>query len=75
MTLYVLLGTKPKDKPFRGWQEAVVTRVISIGGWVNMKLAGITTFENPKVKIDYSEYLGPDWEMKFEGYGSVISNH
>jgi len=25
--------------------------------------------------MDYSEYLGPDWEMTYEGYGTVISNH
>lgn len=46
-----------------------------VGGRVNMYVVGILYFETPKVEVDYSEYLGPDWKMTFEGYGSVISNH
>ena len=39
-----------------------------------MKASGCTVYFDQK-KVDYSEYLGPDWECTFEGYGTVISNH
>ena len=29
----------------------------------------------PKIEVDYSKYLGEDWEMTYENPGSVVSNH
>ena len=29
----------------------------------------------PKKKVDYSRYLGPEWKPNYERPGTVISNH
>jgi hypothetical protein len=38
-------------------------------------LAGYTRWRCDDKMVDYSEYLGPDWEPKFTGAASIIPNH
>ena len=38
-------------------------------------MAGYTSMESQEIFVDYSLYLGPDWEPEYEGASTLISKH
>ena len=38
-------------------------------------LAGYTRWTCEDKEVDYSEFLGPEWEPKYSGAASIIPNH
>ena len=46
-------------------------------GRVGMAMFGCPwgSINEKKIKVDYSEYLGPDWKPSFKNAGTIISNH
>jgi len=38
-------------------------------------LAGVVKIKFNRKAMDYSKWLGPDWEMTYEGAGLQVSNH
>ena len=37
--------------------------------------AGLVKINVERPKIDYSYYLGPDWEPTYEGESTLVNNH
>eukprot|EP00356_Strombidium_inclinatum_P008205 CAMPEP_0170491306 /NCGR_PEP_ID=MMETSP0208-20121228/10760_1 /TAXON_ID=197538 /ORGANISM="Strombidium inclinatum, Strain S3" /LENGTH=326 /DNA_ID=CAMNT_0010766859 /DNA_START=84 /DNA_END=1064 /DNA_ORIENTATION=+ len=65
----------PADQPYSGWSKKLVSKLSSftITSFVSMKGPGSVNVKT--MKVDYSKYLGPDWEMDFDSPGTVVSNH
>ena len=42
---------------------------------LGLKLAGYTSIETKETHVDYTPYLGPEWEPEFSGASTLISNH
>ena len=43
--------------------------------WMDEDNSGTIDIEEIRKEVDYSEYLGPDWKMTYEGHSCVICNH
>lgn len=78
LTIKFLLNFKPVDKPFTGKMLELIRIVISIGGWISMRILGVTSCEVINKEVDYTEYLGPDYKSSLKTLknpGCVVSNH
>lgn len=43
-------------------------------GFMNLYVAGFSR-NVKRIKVDYSEYLGPDWKLTYDNHCSMIFNH
>ena len=50
-------------------------RSVQFSSYIGLKLAGYTYVESEECKVDYKEFLGPDWEPEYEGASTLISKH
>ena len=61
--------------PARQWLNSFA---IGMGGRLCMLVSGCVWVSKKNIMVDYSGYLGPEWnekEAKFEGAATYVSNH
>lgn len=53
----------------------IVKKSVQFSSAIGLKLAGYTSIETVKSSVDYSIYLGQQWEPEWEGASTLISKH
>jgi hypothetical protein len=64
---------RPKDN-YKSKTDKFLEIGVKAIGKLNLYMGGIS-LNHIKVKADYREYLGEDWECTYEGACSYIGNH
>jgi len=73
--IFFLSLSHKKHEPYTGWKLAVVSYSCRITARIVLFTMSMFYIEEKRVKLDYSKWLGPDWECSFDKPGTVISNH
>lgn len=53
---------------YQQWNNIILIRTA-------LNICANFTIRYNKVDVDYSQYLGPDWEKKYNGASTLVSNH
>lgn len=75
MTYCFIKLTMSKDQKLDGWREETMRLAIKFAGAVTMLAMGCFSYSQEQIKVDYTEYLGEEFELTYDRPGSVVSNH
>ena len=53
----------------------IVKKTVQFYSFLGLMNTGYTSVVNEKYLVDYSQFLGPDWEPEWEGASTLISKH
>lgn len=70
----VAMGHNPMT-PMPPWRRKLIRIATTACARVVLLMMSGLRVNEPKLEVDYSEYLGPDWQPSYENPGTVISNH
>lgn len=70
-----LIGNK-RGEPNPVWKTKIFKyTAIWFSRAAGMVAAGLFKITHERVKVDYSKYLGPDWQPTYTGASTYVSNH
>lgn len=73
----LMQGVKREDVVnLEGWRKELATVLMRSAATLCLLLTGYMGIDTEHdEKIDYKEYLGPDWKAEWDGAPTIIANH
>ena len=72
--MLMMIGQK-RDAPFSPWRNRIVRASLKVASRMCLLIYGMVWVQKKRVSVDYSSYLGPTWNPKFDGAGTYVCNH
>lgn len=69
-----MCGVK-ENTQFGPFRDSAVKRIAKIICRLGGFMAGLAYIKVERPDVDYSKYLGPNWEKTYKGESTVINNH
>ena len=73
--IFVLSLGHEHRSPYKGWKYTIVRFCTKWAARNVMNCMAILRIEEPLLKSDYRQYLGPDWKITHTCPGTIVSNH
>jgi hypothetical protein len=66
--------THTRGTPMPKWKRYLIWQPYFLPRWL-IFFAGVVWIKVERPKIDYKQFLGPDWKPKYEGASTLLFNH